>query len=466
MELVDCLNEIVPENLKYLSDEEEIELYELCQHMMDEYVGQNYLIFSDEDFSEEFDENIHELIHSMFDDDIYYTDEFQDEINEIIQHAKNDFFEYIIYPRSHSETIIINELDDNKKEAINKKIYKLQSIHQPLQRTNEWYQYRYNLITASNAYKIFDTQASMNQLIYEKCKPMVQNDLSYDSDVKIINIVNTDTTLHWGNKYEPLSVKIYELKYNTKIGDFGCIKHNIYSFLGASPDGINIDPSNERYGRMLEIKNIVNREITGIPKKEYWIQMQLQMEVCDLDECDFLETKFIEYENYDEFKKDSLNELNVCSSLDSNIKGIIIHFHKNDGSPHYLYKPLDSINGDIEINNWIEENISLYESEKYNYMYVKIIYWKLEIINCVLVCRNREWFKSAISEIERVWSIIEKERIDGFDHRMPKKRCVIEEQQQQLQSNENNIKTAKININFSANSEPKCLLKIIKKICE
>ena len=35
-------------------------------------------------------------------------------------------------------------------------------------------------------------------------------------------------------------------------------------------------------------------KLDGIPKKEYWIQMQLQMEVCDLDECDFLETRFIE----------------------------------------------------------------------------------------------------------------------------------------------------------------------------
>lgn len=71
--------------------------------------------------------------------------------------------------------------------------------------------------------------------------------------------------------------------------------------MGASPDGINVDVNSERYGRMLEIKNIVNREINGIPKKEYWVQMQMQMEVCDLDECDFLETKFVEYENADVF---------------------------------------------------------------------------------------------------------------------------------------------------------------------
>jgi hypothetical protein len=45
---------------------------------------------------------------------------------------------------------------------------------------------------------------------------------------------------------------------------------------------------------MLEIKNISNRIIDGIPKEEYWVQMQIQMETCDLDECDFVETRFKE----------------------------------------------------------------------------------------------------------------------------------------------------------------------------
>jgi hypothetical protein len=52
---------------------------------------------------------------------------------------------------------------------------------------------------------------------------------------------------------------------------------------------------------MLEIKNVVNREINGIPIEEYWIQTQLQMQVCDCDECDFLETSFKEYEDEDAF---------------------------------------------------------------------------------------------------------------------------------------------------------------------
>ena len=132
-----------------------------------------------------------------------------------------------------------------------------------------------------------------------------------------------DSPLHWGQKYEPISIEFYKKLYNTEITDFGCIKHPQYPFIGASPDGINTDPTNLRYGRMLEIKNIVNREINGIPKTEYWIQMQLQMETCDLNECDFLETKFVEYESYNDFIQDG----NFTHTNDGKSKGIMILFN-------------------------------------------------------------------------------------------------------------------------------------------
>ena len=96
----------------------------------------------------------------------------------------------------------------------------------------------------------------------------------------------------------------FKKQYKTTITDFGCIPHSELSYIGASPDGINTNPQSDRYGRMLEVKNIVNREINGIPKMDYWIQMQLQLEVCDLNYCDFLETKFTEYEDREEFDND------------------------------------------------------------------------------------------------------------------------------------------------------------------
>jgi hypothetical protein len=176
--------------------------------------------------------------------------------------------------------------------------------------------------------------------------------------------------------------------------------------LGVSPDGIVVNKESERYGRMLEIKNVVSREINGVPKKEYWVQMQLQMEVCDLDECDFLETKFTEY-------PDSYSYMN---DLDDKPKGIIIHFHTKEGSPFYVYKPLNVIE-EQEILAWEEATISSND----NHLFIKFIYWKLEVFSCVLILRKREWFKNNINQLENIWKMIEKERITGFEHRAPKK---------------------------------------------
>jgi len=332
----------------------------------------------------------------------------------------------------------ITEKDDSNFDELNlmeEKLEKLKNIPQPIQRTPDWYKFRHNLITASNAYKAFESEKVKNQLIYEKCKPVEiycreTTESKTDDNNDKQNHINTDSPLHWGQKYEPISVMYYNYTYKTTVSDFGCIQHPKYSFLGASPDGINIDKNSHLFGRMLEIKNIVNRPITGIPKKEYWVQMQLQMEVCDLDLCDFLETKFIEYSSYQEFIDDTenkdinieSNKTNICISKDNKLKGIIIYFqNNNNSSPVYIYKPLDLTDKD-EINIWEEEQLNIYENTPYYYTFVKYIYWKLEIISCVLVSRDKKWFNEKISQLENIWRIIEKERITGYEHRAPTKR--------------------------------------------
>ena len=215
--------------------------------------------------------------------------------------------------------------------------------------------------------------------------------------------------MHHGNKYEDISIMLYENMYNTTIKDFGCIKHPTYNFLGASPDGINVKEDSHLYGRMLEIKNPTTRELTGIPKEDYWIQMQLQMETCNLNECDFLETVFKEYEDEEEFIKDG----SFTYSSEEELKGIIIYFMK-EGKPHYEYMPLYISKTDYE--KWEEQ---IMEKNR-NLTWVKNIYWRLEDYSCVLVLRNKLWFNNSIKKIEEVWNTIEKDRVDGYEHRLPK----------------------------------------------
>ena len=423
-----------------------LELIESALYLMEDYMNENPTAISEPDFEEEFLEDIKEIFYIQFEEEILENDWIEDDLNELLEEAFKIFIGSFYPERSTSFTFKTDDTENNETNETNAaniisnserikqildKIEHIKQKPQPTQRTDDWYKFRHNLITASNAYKAFESQCSINQLIYEKCQPLK----SSESDKN--TMVNINTPFHWGQKYEPLSVMLYEHLYNTKVADFGCIKHESFDFLGASPDGINIDTESTRFGRMLEIKNIVNREINGIPKKEYWIQMQLQMEVCDLDECDFLETKFVEYQMASEFFKEIEIELEQSQQLEQpqqdknknmpvlDKKGVILYFHNIlEVKPFYIYKPLNIVKMD-EILQWEEEMIGLYQSPEYNMNYIKSIYWKLEKLSCVLVLRNKSWFKNNIQSLENVWKIIEKERITGYEHRAPNRKNKI-----------------------------------------
>jgi putative phage-type endonuclease len=430
------------------TEDHAIELVETALHLMEEFMSENPTAISEPNFHDILLEEIKEMFYVQMEDHILDSEYIEHDMNDLLEDAFNIYIttfhpERSIKNNENDDDVDDGEMSDIDEEEINiieQKIKCLREIHQPVQRTPEWYQFRWNLITASNAWKAFESQSTINQLIYEKCQPL--KDITLQPNDEETKMINTNTTLHWGQKYEPLSVMMYEHTYNSKVEDFGCIQHPIYKFIGASPDGIIVKSETGRYGRMLEIKNIVNREINGIPKKEYWVQMQLQMEVCDLDECDFLETKFIEYPDYQSYRNDSImsslngEEFNsYVTAKDGSYKGIIVHFHTMTGAPHYEYMPLD-LWKPHDISNWEDTIVQKYESEPYKYTFLKFIYWKLEKLSCVLVLRNKDWFNNNVGQLEKVWKIIEEERVTGYEHRAPNKRAKKEQLQFKPYANE------------------------------
>lgn len=315
------------------------------------------------------------------------------------------------------------------QEIMDARILKIQTAYQPAQRTPEWYLFRHGLITASNIWKVLGSDANVNSLIYEKCKPSgvrerlasvdegIEDEVLSSSIAATTTSVNTQSPLHWGVKYEPVTAMIYEKRGNSVLGEFGCIQHKEHAFIGASPDGVVVERNNPAYGRMLEIKNVVNREINGIPSMPYWIQMQVQMEVCDLEECDFVETVFKEYDYMDE----ELFYTNVANRV-YEYNGVILYFIKRnflDSSPKYVYMPLSASLDKASVDAWIDQQK---QANKDDYVLFKRIYWYCEIYSCVLVHRNREWFAAALPKIRETWSIIEAERVTGCEHRLPKKK--------------------------------------------
>jgi len=381
-----------------LSNQDIQDLLESCGEIIHDYIMLEPLSFSQPHFHDILKQSCFDLLSFQFTN--IYIGDMEETLNNIIEHAHHIYFTKMVPIRSYDITFI-RKLPN--KEKMTQKIECLRNIPQPEQRTTEWYKYRYDLITASNAWKALDSQSSINSLIYEKCMPL--NLEKYDG-------LNTETPFHWGQKYEPLSIMIYETDYNTKIEDFGCLQSQDHPFLGASPDGVNVDSNSDLYGRMLEVKNIVNREITSIPKREYWCQMQIQMSVCKLNECDFLETRFVEYTNEEAFNNDG-DTFTHTSTGDK--KGIFMYFVK-DRKVTYEYPDLYLSKEEFE--KW-EENMMEKHEDK---MWVKNLYWRLDQLSCILVLRNKIWFDAAVKEFSNIWKIIEHERIHGYEHRAPVKR--------------------------------------------
>ena len=374
--------------------EDILDLNETILLLIHEYIAKNIKLYSSPKMKDDIFEGIFEILSITF---------FRDDLCDLIYENIDYYFSTVGIPRSIIPTVIYRDVC---LEKIEKRIDELKKMDQLGQNTKEWFEFRWNLLSASSMWKVWGTPATQNQLIYGKCKPV--DDKSQH--------VNINSTFHHGHKYEPLSTMLYEYLFDTEITEWGCIKHKDYEEIGASPDGINTKKGNPRFGRMLEIKNIVNREITGNPKKEYWIQMQIQMEVWDLDECDFLETRFKEYESEEEFKKDG----SFQKTVNDQMKGIIVCFYHNK-KPVYKYAPFGITEEEYE--KWYDECLDADPT----ITWVRNIYWRLDQYSCVLVLRNREWVRGVVEDIRDVWKTILYDRKHGYDHRKPKKRKKKEE---------------------------------------
>jgi hypothetical protein len=82
---------------------------------------------------------------------------------------------------------------------------------------------------------------------------------------------------------------IFEADVGPIDDSLGRIRHSTLPRLAASPDGIITTGSCA--GRLVEIKSPISRKLTKIIPTDYWCQMQLQAEVCDVDAVEYIEVR-------------------------------------------------------------------------------------------------------------------------------------------------------------------------------
>lgn len=240
------------------------------------------------------------------------------------------------------------------------------------QRTPEWYETRKNLITAS------DFAQALGEGKFGTQKQFFQKKCGYEKDVFNYNV----PPLKWGTMFEAVAGDIYCRRNNVELHEFGILKHPTISHIGASPDGITSN------GIMLEIKCPFKRKITGEVPTQYYYQIQGQLEVCGLQECDYLECEFTETTDMSRFRGFH------------NEKGVIIEY-ATDGTtaPEYSYSPIWSGEGtDMDVvDDWVANHI---DTTKTN---IVLHYWTLTLMSVVRVYKDEAFVQEKLKLLGDVW---------------------------------------------------------------
>lgn len=318
------------------------------------------------------------------------------------------------------------QLDDiitPKEERLQKVLKDLMAIEYPEQRSEAWYKLRDGKITASDGGTVIGCNKHEPQFKFIMKKvfgaPFNNNEFCYH-----------------GKKYERIATSIYEYRMNLTTIEFGLVGHPKYSFLGASPDGIvgmyKMDGKHltKYVGRMLEIKCPLIRKIKmegeildHIVPIYYWVQVQLQLQCCDLDECDFWQCELSEYKSREEFIQDTDPVEPFRSRKSGFEKGCVIqlipHSRYNDvkdgkyydviyDCASFIYPPKIEMSPN-DIDRWIVETYEKVRNDpQYKDVYIdKVIYWRLDKSNSTTLLRDDKWFAENLPTYDKMWKYVE-----------------------------------------------------------
>jgi hypothetical protein len=298
------------------------------------------------------------------------VDMYMEQYAEQVKEQKND--------QHINSSLIMAELD----ELICRK--------QIEQRTPEWYAQMATTISASEIGNLLSSDYARGSLVLSKCAaPLIRNQQTATLSAFMC-------AFDWGIRFEPVVKQIYEAKYGAVIKELGRLQHPTVK-CSASPDGLVYScEEKERIGRLVEIKCPVSRRITGQIPKEYYAQMQLQLNVTGRKVCDYVEASF--------------------GSIYSNVKNIVagpglycgmialIRYAEpvNAQEFYYVYSPIN-----VE-NDWVPD-INIDEE------IVEMIPWRLMEWSEQTVWHSEEWWNDMLPRINAFWEDVEKARHGDFD---------------------------------------------------
>ena len=279
--------------------------------------------------------------------------------------------------KSINYDIISKRLAEIKKYRVElKALLKLPLMKQ---RSDEWFEARKTRLTASDLYDAVKGGNISIKLAKKKANIIIDN-INY----------NSIPALKWGTMFEPMASRCYSQKMNNiNIHDFGLLCDADNKHFGASPDGIN------ELGITIGIKCPYSRKIAdGVIPDKYKMQIQGQLAVCKLNECDYIECIFKSIETEEEY-------LDIDHTM---IHGIIAEFYNSKGEYVYFYsepnkKPKECVEDIINQKNNADNGAGL--------KFSKYTYWKLNEMIIQRVIFNSNAWENIIPKINMFWETVE-----------------------------------------------------------
>lgn len=322
----------------------------------------------DNDASYNWQYSFHISLKKLYEDlEIEYK--YKEKIKKVesLLYTMNDLFD------KYSNYVISDEEKQKRLDSIFQK-------KQVEQRTEEWYEETKHILTASEFYKLFESDRTRGTLVLSKKQPE-----KFTMQKAVPS--HTMSPFDWGIRFEPVVKNYIESIWNCKVYDCGRIRHETNSKLAASPDGIIIQCNNKnKVGRLIEIKCPYTRKSNNIIPYHYWIQMEIQMEVTNLVECEYIEVEIL-----------SKNPKNLDLDLSGN----------------YMYK------GELYLmlqDNTYNYAYDITEKDKYisnGYEVIETIEYAIINIFNQVVKRDEKWYETTIPVQKEFWKDV------NSDYKLP-----------------------------------------------
>ena len=256
-------------------------------------------------------------------------------------------------------------------------VERILSLPQVPQRTQEWYLQGKRVLTASEFASLFGSPRAIRQLAFQKVAPPA--DATPQQTNRLACLTCEMGPFDWGVRFEPVVKNILADKWGATIMDSGRLLHPTDPLLAASPDGLILEADDPaRVGRLLEIKCPITREIGNEIPFEYWCQMQIQMEVTGIDECEYVEVKI------------------ESGTKQGDMSGNVVP----DGHV-WLYQNTETCRMSYAYTDKERDEADLAGLDL-----IETIPWRMKGMHAKTVTRDRGWFQSTAGVREEFWSIV------------------------------------------------------------